>query len=179
MITRATIHLIVAATILTLLSPPAFAGKLSAVVNGRSYHFDSTYQWNENNYGFGIEHEFTQRSAWRWVAMANGFRDSTDNMSYMAGAGLYRRIFETDKLSGFYVYGGLNAFIMTRDGVNDDKPFPGILPSLSIGNDTVGLNLTYMPTKAVEKFTNAMMEDPTMSGILFLQVKVSLDQLLP
>ena len=162
-----------------LLSPPAYAGKLSAVVNGRSYHFDSTYQWNEDNYGFGVEHEFTQRSAWRWVAMANGFRDSTDNMSYMAGAGLYRRIFETDRLSGFNIYAGLNAFLMTRDGVNGSKPFPGILPSLSIGNDHVGLNLTYMPTKAVEEITNANMEDPTLSGILFLQLKVSIDQLLP
>ena len=39
--------------------------------------------------------------------MANGFRDSTNNMSYMAGAGLYRRIFESDKLAGFNIYAGL------------------------------------------------------------------------
>ena len=51
--------------------------------------------------------------------MANGFRDSTDNMSYMAGAGLHRRIFETHKLAGFYVYAGLNAFVMTRLGFTD------------------------------------------------------------
>ncbi len=176
---RVSVHLIVAATILALSSSPAFAGKFSAVVNGKSYHFNSSYQWNENNYGFGVEHEFTQKSAWRNVVMANGFRDSTNNMSYMAGAGLHRRIFETDKLAGFYIYAGINAFLMTRDDVSGSKPFPGVLPSVSIGNDKVGLNLTYMPRKAVEETTNSNMVDPTLSGILFLQVKVSMDQLLP
>ena len=160
-------------------SSPAFAGKFNAVVNGKSYHFNSSYQWNENNYGFGVEHEFTQKSAWRKVAMANGFRDSTDNMSYMAGAGLHRRIYETDQLAGFYIYAGFNAFLMTREDVNGNKPFPGILPSISIGNDKVGLNLTYLPKKAVEQTTNSSMVDPTLSGILFLQFKVSMDQLLP
>lgn len=176
---RVPIHLIVTATILALSSSPAFAGKFNAVVNGKSYHFNSSYQWNENNYGFGVEHEFTQKSAWKKVAMANGFRDSTDNMSYMAGAGIQRRIFETDKLGRFYIYAGLNAFLMTRDDVNGNKPFAGILPSVSIGNDKVGINLTYMPKKAVEATTNSLMVDPTLSGILFLQVKVSMDQLLP
>ena len=176
---RLSIQLIVVATLLSLSSAPAFAGKFSAVVNGKSYHFNSSYQWNENNYGFGVEHEFTQKSAWRKVAMANGFRDSTNNMSYMAGAGLHRRIYETDELAGFYIYAGLNAFVMTREDVNGNKPFPGILPSISIGNDKVGLNLTYMPKKAVEEATNSGMVDPTLSGILFLQFTVSMDQLLP
>ena len=111
--------------------------------------------------------------------MANAFRDSTENMSYMAGAGLHRRIFETEKLAGFYIYAGLNAFLMTRDDVNGNKPFPGVLPSVSIGNDKVGLNLTYMPKKAVEDVVNADFVDPTLNGILFLQVKVTMDQLLP
>src|SRR5210317_1496586 len=161
------------------MSTPVWAGKFSAVVNGKSYHFNSRYDWNENNYGFGLEHEFTQRSAWKTTAMANGFRDSTNNMSYMAGAGLHRRIYETDKLAGFYIYAGVNAFLMTRDDVNDSKPFPGLLPSISIGNDKVGFNLTYMPKKAVEATTDSIMVDPTLSGILFLQFKVSMDQLLP
>ena len=176
---RLAIHVIAASLLLVLSASPALAGTLSAVVNGKSHHFNSTYDWNEDNYGFGIEHQFEQKSAWRTIAMANGFRDSTDNMSYMAGAGLHRRLYETHKLAGFYVYAGLNAFIMTRDDVNGSKPFPGILPSISIGNDKVGFNLTYMPKKAVEEATNSMMVDPTLSGILFLQFKVRMDQLLP
>ena len=176
---RLAIHVIAASLLLVLSASPALAGTLSAVVNGKSHHFNSTYDWNEDNYGFGIEHQFEQKSAWRTIAMANGFRDSTDNMSYMAGAGIHRRLYETHKLAGFYVYAGLNAFVMTRADVNGSKPFPGILPSISIGNDKVGFNLTYMPKKAVEEATNSMMVDPTLSGILFLQFKVSMDQLLP
>ena len=171
--------LIAAVLLLTLSASPALAGKTSAIVNGKSYHFNSSYNWNDNNYGLGIEHEFEQKSAWKKVAMANGFRDSTNTMSYMAGAGLHRRVFETDKLAGFYVYAGLNAFLMTRDDVNGSKPFPGVLPSVSIGNDKVGFNLTYLPRKAVEEMTNSNVVDPTVTGILFLQFKVSMDQLLP
>ena len=124
------------------MSTPVWAGGINAVVNGKSYHFNSSHDWNEHNTGLGVEYEFEQKSAWKKVAMANGFRDSTNNMSYMAGAGLHRRLYETDKFDGFYVYAGLNAFVMTRDDVNGSKPFPGILPSISIGNDKVGFNLS-------------------------------------
>jgi len=164
---------------MVLAASPATAGKYSAVVNGKSYHFNSSYDWNENNYGFGLEHEFEQKSAWKWVAMANGFRDSTDNMSYMAGAGLDRRRYATDKLAGFSIYAGINAFLMTREDVNGNKPFPGLLPSVTIANNKVGLNITYLPRKAVEETMNTDIVDPTISGILFMQFKVSLDQLLP
>ena len=166
--------------LLFVLPQSAFsAGTFNAVVNGKSHHFNSSYDWNEDNTGLGLEYEFAQKSAWKRVAMANGFRDSTNNMSYMAGAGLHRRIYETEKLAGFYVYAGINAFLMTRDDVNGSRPFPGVLPSISIGNDKIGFNLTYLPRKAVEESTNSTMVDPTLSGILFLQFKVSMDQLLP
>ena len=164
---------------MTVPASPALAGKFNAVINGRSYHFNSTYDWNENNYGLGVEHEFESNSAWRTTVMANGFRDSTDNTSYMAGAGLHRRLFETERLSGLYIYAGLNAFVMTRGDVENSKPFPGILPSVSIGNEKVGFNLTYLPRQAVEVTTQSQIVDPTISGILFVQFKVSLDQLLP
>ncbi len=162
-----------------LQASPAAAAGFNAVINGKSHHYNSTFDWNEDNYGVGVEYEFNSDSAWKKIAMANGFRDSTDSMSYMAGAGLHRRIFETDKLAGFYIYAGLNAFVMTRIDVNGSKPFPGILPSVSIGNEKVGFNLTYLPKQAVEITTNSEIVDPTISGILFLQFKVSLDQLLP
>ena len=170
------IPLILAALILS--PAAALAGKSHAIVNGRSYHFNASYDWNENNYGFGLEHEFEQKSAWKKVVMANGFRDSTDNMSWMAGAGLHHRLYETEKLDGFYVYAGINAFLMTREDMGGD-PFPGVLPSISIGTRTVGMNLTYLPRQAVEEATNSRSIDPTLSGILFLQFKVNLEQLMP
>lgn len=157
----------------------ALAGKLSAVINGKSYHVDSSYAWNEANYGVGVEYQLTGASRWKTVAMANGFRDSNDAMSYMAGAGLHRRLFESERLAGLYFDVGLNAFLMTRKDVNDNRPFPGILPSLTVGNRHMGFNLTYLPKKAVQDVLKANMTDPTISGILFLQFKLSIDRLLP
>jgi len=167
------------AAISTLACAPANAGKFNAVVNGKSYHFNSDYRWNEDNSGFGMEHEFDHESLWKKVIMANGFRDSANNMSYMAGAGIHRRLYQTEKLGGFYIYAGINAFLMTRKNINDNKPFPGVLPSVSIGNEKMGFNLTYLPRKAVEETMNTSFIDPSLSGILFLQFKVSMDQVLP
>ena len=163
----------------SMLATDCFAGESHLVLNGRSYHVGSSYDWNENNTGLGFEYQFEQKSAWRRIAMANGFRDSTNVMSYMAGVGLHRRLYETERLGGFYVYAGLNAFLMTRDDVNGSEPFPGILPSLSVGNRNFGVNLTYLPRKAVEETTNSQVLDPTISGIFFMQFKVSMSQLLP
>lgn len=160
-------------------SSASWAGSTSLVINGRSYHLGSSYDWNENNIGAGIEYQFKQRSAWRKIAMANGFRDSNNAMSYMAGFGLHRRLYETDKMAGFHVYAGLNAFVMTREDANGSRPFPGVLPSLTIGNRRFGMNLTYLPRAAVEETTNAAMLDPEVSGILFMQFKIGLSELLP
>lgn len=155
------------------------AGSTSVVVNGRSYHLGSDYDWNENNTGLGIEYQLEQRSAWRRVAMANGFRDSAGSMSYMAGFGIHRRLFETNKMAGLHVYAGLNAFLMTRKDMHNNRPFPGLLPSLSVGNKHVGMNLTYLPREAIEEATNSTMVDPGIKGIVFLQLKMSLDRILP
>jgi hypothetical protein len=100
-------------------------------------------------------------------------------MSYMAGAGLQRNLFATDRLNGLYVDAGINAFLMTRTDVNDNRPFPGVVPSITIGNRQMGLNLTYLPVKAVERMFNLRMIDDTVSGIFFVQFKVGINQLLP
>ena len=155
----------------------ALAGDLSLVLNGRSYHVNSSYDWNENNSGVGLEYQFGTKSRWKKSVMANGFRDSTDSMSYMAGVGLHRRLVQAERLGGFYLDAGLTAFIMTRDDVNDSKPFPGILPSVSFGNRYAGFNLTYLPKQAVEEMVDAEIVDPTLSGIVFVQFKVGLSQL--
>jgi hypothetical protein len=153
----------------------ALAGEFSAVLNGRSIHMGASQDWNENNLGLGVEYEFASESRWRTRLMANGFQDSNEKMSYMAGGGLHRNLFATDRLRGFYIDAGLNAFLMTRDDVDDGSPFPGILPVVTVGNRYVGMNLTYLPKQAVEKFTDARMQDQSTSGILFLQFKFSMN----
>ena len=157
----------------------AFAGNFSAVLNGKSIHVDASEDWNENNYGLGLEYQFASTSRWKTQLMVNGFLDSSDEMSYMAGAGLHRTLFATDTFDGFYIDAGLNAFFMTRKDINDNRPFPGAVPSLTFGNRTMGINLTYLPVKAVERLTSAPMMDDSVSGIFFLQFKVDMSQLLP
>ena len=151
---------------------PSHAGQLSAIVNGKSFHVGALQDWNENNYGFGLEYEFSSESQWKWKVMANGFVDSLDNLSYMVGGGLHRRILENARFQGVYFDIGLNAFLMVRDDVNDDRPFPGALPSISFGNRYVGANLTYLPRRAVELMYRSDDVDRGITGIVFLQIKL-------
>ena len=176
----------IAAAKLTLLSllivapcSSAVAGNLNAVLNGRSLHVDATQNWNEDNIGLGLEYQFRTDSRWKKQVMVNGFRDSNNEMSYMAGAGLHRTRFSRHNLNGLYVDAGVSAFFMTRRDFNDNRPFPGAVPSLTIGNSAVGFNLSYLPVKAVERLLDARMMDDNVSGIFFLQFKVGVDQLLP
>ena len=155
------------------------AGTLNAVINGKSYHVGATRDWNESNYGLGIEYHFENEARWKTSIMANGFRDSEDRMSYMAGGSLHRRLIETQQLGGFYLQAGLTAFLMTRRDVNGNRPFPGLLPSLAVGNRHFGLNLAYLPEKAVRYATNATFKDPGLDSIFYLQLKVSIDRMLP
>lgn len=159
---------------LALPASPTVAGELSAVINGKSFHLNSARDWNEVNTGLGLEYEFAGRSRWKSRLMASGFSDSNEQMSYVVGGGLHRNLITTGSLAGFYVDAGINAFVMTRQDVNNNQPFPGVLPSLTVGNRHVGVNVTYMPRLAVEKYLNAGMRDDAVSGIVFLQLKINL-----
>ena len=162
-----------------LAATPALAGNINAVINGKSFHLNASRDWNEANVGFGFEYEFAQRTAWKKIVMVNGFLDSDENPSYMAGGGLHRRLFQSERPNGLGVYAGLNVFVMTREDVRNNKPFPGVIPSLTIWNDKFGMNLTYIPRKGIGLATDLRVVDPTLSGVVFLQFKVSLDQLMP
>jgi hypothetical protein len=170
--TRTLVSMLTAAW-LAVTAPAVSAGELSAIVNGKSWHAGATEDWNEDNYGLGVEYEFASASRWKWKLMANSFVDSVDNMSYMAGGGLHRRLWDTWHLGDLYVDAGINAFLMTREDVNGNRPFPGALPSLTVGNRYVGVNLTYLPRKAVEIMYDSEEVDRGITGIVFLQFKLS------
>lgn len=140
------------------------------VLNGRSVHIHASQQWNEDNWGLGFEREFSGGSRWVKLALANGFRDSLDHPSYMAGGGLKRRfrLFE----DRFYVDLGMIGFLMTREDVNHNRPFPGVLPAVTLGTKRLAVNVTYLPESAVDGVTNANRRDPTLNGILFVQFKL-------
>ena len=172
---RIAFTLTIVAVILSVGPQEAVGGELSAVINGKSFHLGASKDWNEDNYGLGLEYQFNSKSRWKSRLMANGFRDSNEQMSYMAGGGIHRELYATERLNGFYVDAGINAFLMTREDVNDNRPFPGVLPSLTFGNEFVGMNLTYLPKKAVEEIYDQQMTDRSMSGIVFLQFKFSVE----
>ena len=155
----------------------AHSGELSAVINGKSFHLNAAEEWNENNFGFGVEYQFASESRWKTIVMANGFRDSSENPSFLVGAGLHRNLFESERLQGFYIDAGVNAFVMTRDDVDDNRPFPGALPSLTVGTRHMGFNLSYLPRKAVEKLYDAHMADDSITGIVYVQFKLNVSRL--
>lgn len=159
-------------------SPASAAeGQLNAVINGKSYHIGSNYDWNEDNVGLGVEYQFPTTTRWKSIVMANAFRDSMNEMSYMAGGGVHRTLYTSERWNGFYIDAGVNAFLMTRKDHNDNRPFPGILPSLTLGNDYGGINVTYLPTSAVERVTSAHIKD-SVTGIIFVQFKLNVSALL-
>jgi hypothetical protein len=145
-------------------------GAWDVVLNGRAVHMNASHDWNEDNWGLGFEREFVSTSPWVKVALANGFKDSVGDPSYMAGGGLKRRFFlHSDDL---YVDVGGVAFLMTREQVNGNRPFPGLLPAATLGFRRVALNLTYMPEVVADRVTNSRKYDPSMQGVFFLQLKL-------
>jgi hypothetical protein len=140
------------------------------VLSGRSFHVNAEKPWNEDNWGLGFEREFNGSGRWVRVALANGFKDSLGEPSYMAGGGLKRRF--RVRSEGFYVDVGAIGFLMTRQDVHHNQPFPGVLPAMTIGSRRVALNVTYLPGSVVDHVTKSKLRDPNMDGVFFLQLKL-------
>ena len=164
---------LLAALILTTgLSAPARAQDWSLVLNGKAIHVDSSRDWNEQNWGLGLEREFDAQSRWVKLAVVNGFKDSQDEMSYMAGGGIKRR-FRLDSVSeGLFFDVGVVGFMMTRQDVDNNDPFPGLLPAMTVGTRRVALNVTYLSKSMMDGATNVTRVDPTVSGLVFLQLRL-------
>jgi hypothetical protein len=146
-------------------------GSWDVVFNGRAVHMNAAKDWNEDNWGLGIEREFVSRtSPWVKLALANGFQDSMGDPSYMAGGGIKRRF--RPGANDFYVDVGGIAFLMTREKVNGNRPFPGVLPAATFGFRRVALNVTYLPESIADRVTNSRTFDPSMHGVFFLQLKL-------
>lgn len=145
----------------------------SVVVNGKAIHVNASKDWNEDNWGLGVEREFGGQSRWVKLALANGFVDSANAMSYMAGGGLKRRFrWPTSSSTDLFVDLGVVGFVMTRQDVNHNEPFPGVLPAMTVGTHKIAINLTYLPGSVMERTTHVSRDDPTVSGVVFLQLKL-------
>lgn len=158
---------------------PARADRLDVVLNGKSYHFNTNAELNENNWGMGLEYEFQPKSPWIRYAVGNGFRDSMGEMSYMAGGGIKRR-FPLDSLLNHLSFDvGITGFLMVRDDVNAGNPFPGVLPGITLGTPDWAVNLTYFPTRLAQEMNNARRYANSSDGVLFLQLKINARNFMP
>ncbi len=93
----------------------------------------------------------------------SGFSDSNTNPSYYAGTSLLRRFMLTNDKHGMHFDAGAIAFFMTREDYHNNRPFFGVLPMASIGNEHVALNITYIPKV-----------HPKMVRLFYLQLKVKI-----
>src|SRR5690606_2602397 len=107
--------------ILLGLAQHAAAQDWGVIVNGKAIHVNSSRDWNEENWGLGLEREFDTQSRWVKMAVANGFKDSQNAMSYMAGGGIKRRFRLDSVMENLYVDVGVVGFLMTREDVNNNK----------------------------------------------------------
>ena len=151
----------------------------TVILNGRAMHLNAAREWNEHNWGLGVEREFDSEERWVKVALANGFKDSLGNPSFMGGGGVKRRFRLPSISDDFYVDLGLIAFVMAREDVDRGRPFPGVLPALTVGTRNLALNITYMSDSAIEGVSDMPIKDPSMSGVLFLQLKLNPRWLAP
>lgn len=157
----ATLLTVSAASLMIFWHPPAAAGDLNLLLNGKAIHIDAPAgsNFNERNWGFGVQYDFDSTDGtWIPFLTASQFRDSYDNTSYYAGGGLsYRSVL----ISQLHADIGVVGFLMTREDYKDGDPFPGILPVLSFGTDRVALNVSYVPKV-----------HPKLVELVFLQLKI-------
>lgn len=148
---------------LTLLSTHAKADDLSLLVNGKSEHLEGLpgTTLNEHNWGLGLQYDF---EPWQehWVPSLHiaGFKDSFSNPSYYAGAALSRRFMLSQPQTNIHFDLGLITFLMTRKDYHNNKPFLALAPLMTLGNDKVSINMTYVPKV-----------DPKLLTLFFFQLK--------
>jgi hypothetical protein len=160
------------AALALLVNHEASAQTWNIIVNGRAIHVGATREWNEANWGLGFEREFRSSSRWVTAVLANGFRDSDDAMSYMAGGSIKRRFPIGSAGRRLHVDVGVAGFLMTREDVRDNRRFPGVLPTMTVGTRHFGVNLSYVPGRWADRVTAVSRADPGIEGIYFVQLKL-------
>lgn len=120
------------------------AEELHVVLNGKAIHLDDN-NYNEENWGLGVNYDFNPRKNWVSFLNASYFKDSNYNTSKYAGGGMKRRYMLEKDPDGWHVDAGLIAFLMTREDYKNNDPFFGALPFVAIGSGWFTLNVTYIP----------------------------------
>jgi len=136
------------------------ADELHVVLNGKALHL-SDGDYNEENWGLGLQYDFTPRRNWIKFVTASWLKDSNFNTSKYAGGGIRRRYRLDNNPDGWFFDAGGIIFLMTRKDFKNNRPFLGLLPFVGVGKGPVTLNMTYIPEVS-----------PKHKDLLFLQLVV-------
>src|SRR5690606_26701452 len=96
-----------------------------------------------------------------------------NEMSYMAGGGLKRRFRLYSLSDDLFVDLGVVGFLMTREDGNDNSPGPGLLRAITVGTSRRARHVAYRSEGLMDSATNVRRVDPTVSGLVFLQLKIN------
>jgi len=132
-------------TLALLAQLPANANELQVIISGRAVHMGSN-DLNENNYGLGLQYEFTNHRRWIPVINLASFKDSNDRTSRYIGTGLKRRYQFQPGHQRLNLDLGAAVLVMKRPGYNAGKSFIGALPFIGLSNEWGGINATYVPS---------------------------------
>lgn len=151
-------------TLLVLLFPGLLlADQLHGIINGKAYHFDRSRNFNEKNWGLGFEYNFEQRGSWIPLLTGSSFKDSKNQTSNYLGGGTKKRLMLGSGETGLHIDVGIVGFVMTRKDYRNDRPFLGALPFISVGNEYVAVNATYIPRIS-----------PKYASLLYFQLMIKL-----
>ncbi len=131
--------------LLTFTVLPAAADELDVVLNGKAVHLNDG-NYNEKNWGLGLNYDFNERDKWVRFLHSSVFKDSNNQTSKYAGGGTKRRFHFGAGTDGWHADVGVIAFLMTRHDYHDNNPFFGALPFVAVGNKWVTVNATYIPS---------------------------------
>ncbi len=136
-------------SLIIFFSATAIAGDFHAVFNGRAVHFEGQ-NWNERNWGLGFQYDFEPQGSWIPAVSGSIFRDSNKDISRYLGVGMRKRFVLSGISDKWHADLGVFGFLMTRKDFRDNDPFLGALPFVSIGNERVSVNMTYIPAITAE-----------------------------
>ena len=106
-------------------------------INGLSKHLNTDVEYNERNYGLGISRETVKDKIVK-ILTAGGYKNSFNNPSYYAGAGIARRFGNVNYLDLGVIGGAATGY--------DNKISPMAAIMASVGRkDFARLNAMYAP----------------------------------
>lgn len=147
-----------------LFSASLAANTFHVVINGKSFHQEDN-AYNETNTGVGFEIEFAEQERTIKFLAASTFKDSFEHTSNYIGGGIKRRYrFDNDE-DGWYGDVGIVGFVMTRKDIDNNRPFLGALPFVTLGYSRFAINVSYVP-----EFS------PKTTSLFYVQAKIRLTE---